>query len=59
MQVRVQVLFGLRFDWLGLSFALHAHVHVTYGTWVNCTWLQADEPYAQRLEAGQALEPYT
>ena len=59
MQVQVQVLFGLGFDWLGLSFALHAHVYVAYGTWVQCTWLQAHEPYARRLEAGQALEPYT
>ena len=57
--MQVQVLFVLGFDFLGLSFffALHAHVHVTYGTWVHCTWLQADEPYAQKLEAGQALEP--
>ena len=43
---------GIGLDWLHMF-------HVTYVTWVRCTWLHADEPYAWRLEAGQALEPHT
>ena len=42
-------------DWIGLDYIgldgeslLHVHVSVMCGTWLHCTWLQADGPYAWR-----------